>query len=57
MFDIDGVYNAQNDRVWAVDRVEVEGKDGRKQRRKFSQRVMVWLRNLSKRGYTIGYSG
>ncbi|CAF4456917.1 unnamed protein product, partial [Didymodactylos carnosus] len=28
MFDIDGVYNAQNDRVWALDRAEADKKDG-----------------------------
>ena len=26
MFDIDGVYNAQNDRVWAVDRATARKK-------------------------------
>ncbi len=36
MFDIDGVYNSQNDRVWAVNRAEADKKDGIKQKRKFS---------------------
>lgn len=43
MFDIDGIYNAQNDRICAVDRVEADKKGGTKQMRKFAQKVMVWL--------------
>ena len=43
IFDIDGVCNAQNNRMWAVDRDEADEKGGRKQKRKFSQKVMVWL--------------
>ena len=42
-FDIDGVYNSQNDRVWAVDRADADKKGGIKQRRKFPRKVMVWL--------------
>jgi hypothetical protein len=34
-FDIDGVYNSQNDRVWAVDRADADKKGGIKQKRKF----------------------
>ena len=41
LFDIDGVYNAQNDRIWAVDRGEADKNGGRKQKRKFAQKVMV----------------
>ena len=48
MFDIDGIYNAQNDRIWAVDREEADKKDGVKQRRKFPQKVMVCLGACSK---------
>ncbi len=47
-FDIDGVYNAQNDRVWAVNRADADKKGGIKQRRKFPQKVMVWLGACSK---------
>ena len=43
MFDIDGVYNSQNDRVWAVDKEDAERKGRVKQRRKFPTKVMVWL--------------
>ena len=48
MFDIDGIYNAQNDRIWAVDREEADSKGGVCQRRKFPQKVMVWLGACSK---------
>ena len=47
-FDIDGVYNSQNDRVWAVDRADADEKGGTKQRQKFPQKVMVWLSACSK---------
>ena len=26
MFDIDGIYNSQNDRIWAVNRAEADKK-------------------------------
>ncbi|CAG0889646.1 unnamed protein product [Darwinula stevensoni] len=40
MFDIDGVYNSQNDPVWAVDHAEADEMGGIKQKRKFPQKVM-----------------
>ena len=40
--------NFQNDRVWAVDRADADKKGGIKQRRKFPQKVMVWLGACSK---------
>jgi inhibitor of nuclear factor kappa-B kinase subunit alpha len=48
LFDIDGVYNSQNDRVWAVNRAEADEQGGIKQTRKFPQKVMVWLGVCSK---------
>ena len=36
MFDIDEAYNAENDRVRAVDLDEADEKGGRKQKRRFS---------------------
>lgn len=48
MFDIDGIYNAQNHRVWAVDRAAADAKGGKIKRRKFPQKVMVWLGVCSK---------
>ena len=47
-FNIDGVYNSQNDRVWALDHADADKKCGIKQRRKFPQKVMVWLGACSK---------
>ena len=35
MFDIDGVYNLQNDRIWTVNRHKADKADGRKKKRKF----------------------
>ena len=48
MFDIDGVYNSQNQRIWAVNRAEADAKGGIRQKRKFPQKVMVWLGICSK---------
>ena len=48
IFDIDGVCNAQNNRMWAVDRDEADETGGGKQKRKFSQKVMIWLGVCSK---------
>ena len=48
IFDIDGVCNALNNRMWAVNRDEAEEKGWRKQKRKFSQKVMIWLGVCSK---------
>ena len=46
--DISGVYNSQNDRMWAVDRADANKKGGIKQRRKFPSKVMIWLCVCSK---------
>ncbi|CAF3966827.1 unnamed protein product [Rotaria sp. Silwood1] len=43
MFDLDGMYNSQNDIIWAVNRAEADDKGGIKQKQKFPQKVMVWL--------------
>lgn len=48
LFDIDGVYNSQNERVWAVDRADADKKGGIKPKQKFPQKVMVWLGVCSK---------
>ena len=48
LFDIDGVYNNQNDRVWAVSRGEADKQGGTKQTRNFPEKVMVWLAVCSK---------
>ena len=43
MFDIDGVYNSHNDRIWAVHRAATDAKGNIRRKRKFPQKVMVWL--------------
>lgn len=48
LFDIDGVFNSQNDRVWAINRDEADKNGGIVQKKKFSQKVMVWLGVCSK---------
>ncbi|CAF4992662.1 unnamed protein product [Rotaria socialis] len=54
MFDIDEVYNSQNDRIWAVNRQEADKAGGRKQKRKFSDKIMVWLGVCSKGVFPVG---
>ena len=36
IFDLDSMYNAQNDRIWAVNREETDKRGGVRQKRKFS---------------------
>ena len=43
MFDLDGIYNSENDRIWAVNREEVNRRGGKKQRGKFVEKVVVRL--------------
>ena len=42
-FDIDDVYNSQNDRVWSINHADADEKGGVKQRRKHPQKPMVRL--------------
>ena len=49
MFNIDGVYNSQNERIWAPSRADADAKGGIKQIQKFPKKVMVWLGASSKR--------
>lgn len=48
LFDINGIYNSQNNRVWAVSRSEADKNGAVKQRRQFPQKIMVWLAVCSK---------
>ena len=41
IFDIDGVYNSQNDRIWMVNRSVADTKGAIRQKRKFPQKVLV----------------
>ncbi|CAF4597826.1 unnamed protein product, partial [Didymodactylos carnosus] len=43
-FDIDGVYNRQNDRIYAPNREQADENGGIHRKTKFPQGVMVWLR-------------
>ena len=43
MFDLDGVYNNHNDRIWAVDSEEANRKGGTKKQQKYPQKAMAWL--------------
>ena len=47
-FDIDGVYNSQNDRVWAVNPSDADEEGGVKHWWKHPEKVMVWLGACSK---------
>ena len=42
-FDLNGIYNSQNDRVWAVNREEADRKGGIHEKTKFPVKVMIWL--------------
>lgn len=42
-FTLNGVYNSQNDRIWAANREEADESGGIHQKRKFPQGIMVWL--------------
>ena len=46
MFDLDGMHNAQNDRIWAVNREEADKRGGVEQKQKFAQKVMVLARSM-----------
>jgi len=48
-FTSNGVYNRQNDRIWAVNRGEADGNGGVHQKKKFAEGVMVWLVKGSRR--------
>ena len=56
-FDIDGVYNSQNDRVWPVDRADANEKGGIQQRRKFPQKSNGMTGHLLQGYHTLGDLG
>ena len=41
LFDIDGIHNSRNDRIWAVNRAEVNIKGDINQIRKFLQKIVI----------------
>ena len=48
MFDISGIYNAQNDCIWAPSRTAVNRRGGVRTRRNFPTKLMVWLEACTK---------
>ena len=48
MFDIDGIHNSQNNRIWTVNGSAADTKGVIRQKRKFPRKVMVWFRACSK---------
>ena len=42
-FDLDGIYNVQNDRIWAVSREEADKRGAIHEKTKFPAKVMMWL--------------
>ena len=48
LFDIDEIYNSQNDRIWAISCSEADIKSGIRQIRKCLQKFMVRLEACSK---------
>jgi len=42
-FDLDGMYNAQNDRVWAATREEADKQGGQFRKSKFPVKIMVYM--------------
>ena len=47
MFDLDGIYNSQNYRIWAVNREEANWRGDKKQQRGFPEKVMVWSESVA----------
>ena len=43
MFDLDGIYNSENDRIWTANREEANQGGGKKQQGKIAEKVIVWL--------------
>ena len=50
-FSVEGVFNRQNERVYATSRLEADKKGGIKEKSKYPKRIMVWL-GASKTGLT-----
>jgi hypothetical protein len=48
LFDVDGIYNSQNERISVASRDEADEKGGIKMKQNFPQKVMVWLGVYSK---------
>ena len=55
IFDIDGLYNSQNERIWAANHMETDAKGGIKRRRKYPRNVTIWLAVWSQRGFSFDH--
>ena len=53
MFDIDGVYNSHNDRIWAVNRAAADAKGGIRRKRKFPQKFLAFGSELALNVYLL----
>jgi len=42
-FSIEGIFNRQNDRIYAVNRLEADKQGGTRQESKYPKRIMIWL--------------
>ena len=43
MFDFDGIYNSQNNCIWAVNKEEANRRGRKKQTGKFAEKMTEWL--------------
>ena len=48
IFDLDGIYNSENHRIWAVNREETNRRGGKKQKGKFAEKVMGWSEGVAR---------
>ena len=53
IFNVDGIFNSKNDRIWAPTREQADSKGGLYQKSKFTTKVMVWMAASSKGGITV----
>ena len=51
-FDLDGIYNAQNDLIWAPSREEADQRGTVYEKNRFLTKVIVWL-GVCARGFTM----
>ena len=56
MFDIDGVYNSQNERIWAVDRAEADTRGGIRQNVNFRKRLWFGSQFVRKESLLSSFS-
>ena len=47
MFELEGIYNSENARIWAVNREKANRRGEKKQQGKFPQKMMVWSEGVA----------